>query len=195
MLSDEALLSEIAGGNEAALEVLVKRHYNAVFSYICRRSGDYHRAYDLTQETFIKMLGSLRKTRIGDGKFPNWLLKIAVNVCRDYFRSSGYKQSEKTAELAENTAVAPNVVSILERKEEIRALKDALASLPEEQREAVILKYYHDKKFLEIAEITGSNESTAKSRVRQGLIKLSKILGKEDGSDEERQETNKVRST
>jgi RNA polymerase sigma-70 factor (ECF subfamily) len=184
MLSDDILVSEIKNGNEAALEVLVKRHYNDVFSYICRRTGDYHRAYDLTQEVFIKMMTSLLKTRIDEGKFTNWLLKIAVNTCRDYYRSSSFKQSERTCELFENSASTPGIISLLERKEEIKTLKDALKSLPEEQREAIILKYYHNKKFQEIAEITGSNESTAKSRVRQGLGKLSKLIirgDKEDG--------------
>ncbi len=180
VLSDDLLVSEVKNGNEAAVEVLVKRHYNSVFSYICRRIGDYHRAYDLTQEVFVKMLAALRKAKIKEGKFSNWLLKIAVNTCRDYFRSSCYKQLEKTSELMEGSAASPGVISLLERKEEVKALKEALDSLPGEQREAIILRYYHDRKFQEIAEITGSNESTAKSRVRQGLCKLAILLGRED---------------
>lgn len=192
MLSDDSLINEIKSGSEAALEVLVKRHYGDVFSYICRRTGDYHRAYDLTQEVFIKMMAALWKTRIEEGKFANWLLKIAVNTCRDYYRSSGFKQWEKTGELLENTAAIPGVISLLERKEEIRDLKAALESLPEEQREAILLKYYHNKKFQEIAEATGSNESTAKSRVRQGLGKLAKILAGRGEENERRQELGKT---
>jgi RNA polymerase sigma factor (sigma-70 family) len=176
LLTDEALVSEIQNGNEAAMELLVKRHYNLVYSYICRKLCDHHRANDLTQEVFIKMLKSIENLKLDEGKFVNWLLKIAVNTCRDYFKSSQFKHHTREYELQEEVSYNPNIVYLLERKEEIHKIKSALSELPEFQREAIILKFYHQKKFSEIAQITGCNESTAKSRVKQGLEKLKSLL-------------------
>jgi RNA polymerase sigma-70 factor (ECF subfamily) len=176
VLKDEELVKEIQGGNEAAMELLVKRHYNMIFSYIARKLGDRHKAADLTQETFIKMMKNITSLELQEGKFVNWLLKIAVNTCRDYFKSSQYKVSSKEYELVQDITYSPNIVYMLERKEDIKRIKIALAELPSFQSEAIILKFYHQKKYGEIAEITGCNESTAKSRVKQGLVKLKGIL-------------------
>lgn len=180
LLSDERLASEIKNGNEAAVEILVNRHYDTVYSYISRKIGDHHRAYDLTQEVFIRMMNNIGNISLQEGKFANWLLKIAVNICRDYYRSSAYRQTVNTCQLEEEAEYGANIVSIMERKENIKLIKEALAKLPADQREAVILKYFHDRKFTEIAEITESNESTVKSRVRLGMSKLKEILLKGD---------------
>jgi len=183
LLSDEKLVGEIKNGNEAAMEILVNRHYNTVFTYICRRIGDYHKAYDLTQDVFVRMLGGLGNVKLQEGKFANWLLKIAVNICRDYYRSSTFRQMSNSCEFDEDAGLDINVISLLERKEDIQSIKHALSLLSEEQGEAVILKYFHDRKYAEIAVITDSNESTVKSRVRQGLLKLKEILLKEDNDE------------
>ncbi|MDQ0253560.1 DNA-directed RNA polymerase specialized sigma24 family protein [Evansella vedderi] len=84
---DEELIEEIKNGSQAAMEVLIKKQYKTIFAYVYRKVGDYHLAYDMTQEVFIKMMKSINEYK-GGGKFQHWLLKIAVNHCRDYFRSS-----------------------------------------------------------------------------------------------------------
>ncbi len=91
MLSDEELIEEILRGSQAAMEVLVKRHYKSVFAYVYRKTGDYHTAFDLTQEVFIKMLKALHHYN-GVGKFTNWLFKIAHNSCLDHLRASQAKE-------------------------------------------------------------------------------------------------------
>lgn len=90
--TDENLIKEILKGNESAMEILVKRHYDFVHSYIYRTTKDYNIAYDITQDVFIKMMKNIDKYSIEGGKFKNWLLKIAVNTTKDYFKSSTYKQ-------------------------------------------------------------------------------------------------------
>lgn len=170
--TDQELIVEIKNGSQAAMEVLVKRYYKNIFAYIYRKVGDYHLSYDLTQEVFIKMMKSI-DTYKAQGKFENWLLTIAVNHCRDYFRSSKYKHKNEETDLKywidDEKA---NVTDLLSQKVESEQVRMALQKLPEYQRETIVLRYYHDLKIKEIALITNSKEATVKSRLRQGIKKL-----------------------
>lgn len=176
MLSDEELVEEIKSGSQAAMEVLVKKHYKNIFAYMYRKLGDYHLAYDMTQEVFIKMMKNIHDYK-GKGQFKHWILTIAVNHCRDYFRSSIYKKRNEEQELAPQLKdEKENVWDLLSKKIESQKVKEAMEQLPDFQKDTIILKFYHDLKIKEIAEITESNESTVKSRLKQGIEKLKKIL-------------------
>lgn len=176
MPTDEELIAEIHKGSQAAMEVLVKRHYKYIFSYVYRKVGDYHLAYDMTQEILIKMMKSLYQYK-SFGKFPHWLLTIAVNHCRDYYRSRSYKQKLQENELSPSIKDGKeNVEDLVSKKEESERVRLALEQLPEYQREAIILKYYQDLKIKEIAKITDAKESTVKSRLKQGIDKLRILL-------------------
>nr|WP_225445998.1 sigma-70 family RNA polymerase sigma factor [Paenibacillus arenosi] len=158
------------------MEVLVKRHYSLIYTYIYRKIGNHHTAYDLTQEVFIKMMQSLDKYR-QQGKFEHWLLKIAVNHCLDYYRSKHYRHQQATGELDTNIADDnSNVWDLFQSQYQQEQARQAVLSLPNNQREAIILSYYHDLKIKEIADMTCTNESTVKSRIRAGLSKLKQIL-------------------
>lgn len=141
MLTDDTLVTEIQNGNAAAMELLVKRHYNIIFSYICRKIGERNKADDLTQEVFIKMMKSIENLKV---------------------------------------------------KEESLKIKEALSKIPDFQREVIILKFYHQKTYIEIAQITSCSESTVKSRARQGLSKLKEILKGSEIFDERLQWRKKV---
>lgn len=181
--TDQELIYEIKNGSQAAMEVLVKRHYKNIFAYIYRKVGDYHLAYDLTQETFIKMMKSIDNYK-PFGKFQNWLLTIAVNQCRDYFRSSHFKQKGNEQEYKDSVKDDKgNISHLLSQKVESEDVRKALQQLPEFQRETIILRYYHDLKIKEIALVTDTNESTVKSRLRQGIQKLT-ILFREENDDD-----------
>lgn len=167
------------------MEVLVKRHYKNIFAYIYRKVGDYHLAYDLTQETFVKMMKAIDNYK-PYGKFSNWLLTIAVNQCRDYFRSSKYKQQDNEQEFHEWIPdEKENIAQLLNKKVESERVRIALQQLPDYQREAIILQYYHDLKIKEIAKITHSKEATVKSRLRQGIQKLQILFREENENDYE----------
>lgn len=176
MPTDDELVEEILSGSQAAMEVLVKRYYKNIFSYIYRDLGDYHTAYDVTQEVFIKMIKFINTYR-EKGRFKNWLYKIAVNTCLDYYRSRSYKCQKNQVEL--DTKVSDdknNVWDMFSRNTEREKIKNAIMELPYYQRDALILKYYHDMKIRDIAKVTGSSQATVKSRLRQGLEKLKRIL-------------------
>jgi RNA polymerase sigma factor (sigma-70 family) len=181
MSSDEELIGEVLNGNQYAMEILIKRYYKLIFAYVYRSIGDYHEAYDITQEVLIKVVKSIKDYK-HEGKFKNWLLRIAANTCNDQFRSSKYRNNKNNAELDCNLVdESSNVYNIMNKKIERQEIKGAITTLPDNQRNAIILKYYHDMKIKDIAAITESNESTVKSRLKQGLEKLKKLF---EGSEQ-----------
>ena len=176
--TDEKLIKELLKGNESAMEILVKRYYDLVHSFIYRNTSDYNIAYDITQDVFIKMMKNIDKYQIENGKFKSWLLKIAVNTTKDYFRSKTYKQRTQSYDISnQEIEDRTNVVDILSKKEEAIKIKEAIGNLPKLQRETVILKYYNDLKIKEISHITGENENTIKSRLFNGVKNLKRLLG------------------
>lgn len=181
MPTDEELLEEIHSGSQAAMEVLVKKYYKNIFSYIYRKIGDYHISYDLTQEVFIKMMKAIDRYE-GRGKFRNWLLKIAVNHCNDYYKSKSFKNKSREIQLEDRISENNDKVwDLLKKKIERNLVKKAILSLPDYQRDVMILRYYHDMKIKDIADVTDSKEATVKSRLRQGTSKLKEsLLGGED---------------
>lgn len=187
MPNDKQLVREIKNGSEAAMEVLIKRYYKQIYAFVYRNVNNKELAYDLTQEIFMKMIKNI-KTYRGKGEFKSWLFTLAINHCRDYLKSSCYmrQQSIQTG-LPENLSVDHNNVSyIFERNETRKKVKSAIELLPDFQKEAVLLRYYHDLKIKDIAQITGVNESTVKSRLKQGLQKLRNYLIRGEDSDKKR---------
>lgn len=183
MSTDEDLIKEIQNGNEYAMEVLIKRHYNLIFSFIYRNVGDYHAAYDITQNALIKLVKAINNYK-DEGKFKNWLLRIASNACNDYFRSSSFIKNKSNVELDTNLIDKnSNVYEIMSRKFERQEIKNAIMTLPSFQRDALILKYYHELKIKDIAYITQSTESTVKSRLRQGIEKLKQLFIRGDKNE------------
>lgn len=186
MPTDEDLIEEIKNGSQAAMEVLVKKYYKNIFAYVYRKLGDYHLAYDMTQEVFIKMMKSIHDFK-HKGQFKHWLFKIAVNQCRDYFRSSKFKQRRDEREFVNSVKdKKEDVWDLLSKKIESEKVKEAVLQLPDYQREPIILRFYQDLKIKEIAYITDSKEATVKSRLKQGIEKLKKNFkgGSEDGEQE-----------
>ncbi len=190
--SDEKLIKEILKGNESAMEVLVKRYYYMVHSFVYRNVNDYNIAYDITQESFIKMMKNIDKYKLKDGNFKSWLLKIALNTTKDYFKSKIYNQRKRSDDISNyEIEDKANVIDILSKKEEAVKIKEALSRLPKIQKEALILKYYNDLKIKEISDITGENENTIKSRLFNGVKNLKKLLG----GDNYEQNTNHKRKS
>lgn len=174
MPTDEELIAEFLNGSQAAMEVLVKRHYKIIFAFLYRKTGDYHLSYDFTQEVFIRVLKTLPSYR-PIGKFEHWLMKIAVNLSRDYFRSREFSEKKDTVEYLEDE-LDSHVSPLFESSLEYREIRDAVLDLPEEQREAILLFYYNGYKIREISKITNTREATVKSRIHQAIGKLKKSL-------------------
>jgi RNA polymerase sigma-70 factor (ECF subfamily) len=183
--SEIELIDEILDGSQAAMEVLVNRYYKAIFSYIYRSTGQYHTSYDLTQDVFIKMLKAIKSFDRRIGNFKNWIFKIAVNTVKDYFKGSGYRSFKEMTEIDENKIdEGENIVELLSRISQRNEIKKALIELPGYQRDAIILKFYHDMRIKDIALVMDTNESTVKSRLKQGIDKLKNIIERDKKVDE-----------
>ncbi|KLI02603.1 RNA polymerase sigma factor [Sporolactobacillus inulinus CASD] len=186
VVDDESLIEEILSGSEAAMEVLARRYYPIIFAFVYRKVGNRELAYDLTQDIFIKMMKKI-KSYSKKGLFKSWLFTIAVNHCRDYWKSSAHLRKNQQTEISEQLQSRDaDTPFIFEQKEKRNQVKAYIDTLPEMQREVILLKYFHDLKIREIAEVTASNEATVKSRLRQPLAKLRKIFqrGEHDNAEE-----------
>ncbi|MCY0869924.1 MAG: RNA polymerase sigma factor [Firmicutes bacterium] len=183
-MSDDELAHQAARGNRAALDVLIRRHYDDVFRFVYRRVGERQTAEDLVQDVFIRVARHLTEYR-EDGRFPNWLITIAVNRCRDYHRYQQIRARHATTRCALSVVDASSDIwTAVERRSERVRVKRALEQLPDRQREAIVLSYFEHYRLRDIAEITSASPATVKSRIRLGLAKLRRILGEEPHSDE-----------
>ncbi len=186
LLSDNELVKLYMNGNEQSLSVLVKRHKRRIFSYIYLITRDKTLTEDVFQETFFKVIQSLKKQQYNEeGKFLPWLLRIAKNIIIDHYRkikkmpSISHVKNEE-GEDCSIFDIIPAQEQLSKDKEETKEFKHLIRSvvnkLPKDQREVVIMRTYYDMSFKEIAELTNVSINTSLGRMRYALINLKKIL-------------------
>lgn len=176
-LSDEELLSRFLAGNEDAFTELMQRHEDRVFALAMRMTGNRADALDATQETFIQAFRKAARFR-GDSAFGTWLWRIGINACNDVLRKrkrAPVPEEEPPEEqsVGDSTAIDESVVTRLE-------LRDALAELSDDYREAVVMHDLGGIPYEEIAQLTGVSIGTVKSRISRGRKRLAHLL--EQGS-------------
>lgn len=179
--TDTQLVHSFQQGNNNALEVLVNRHKDKIFTSIVILVKDKYLAEDLFQDVFIKIIDTLRANKYNDeGKFLPWAIRIAHNLCVDHFRkvkrtptitTSDDQDIFETINVVENSA--DKAIMKDQSHDGIRRLVDAL---PDDQREVVILRHYADLSFKEIAEMTNCSINTALGRMRYGLMNMRKMM-------------------
>lgn len=172
-LTDEEMAARIQQGENDLLEGLIRRYYDDVYRFCFYKTGDREYAYDCTQETFLKLTRYIYTYR-EQQKFKGYLFSIARNVCNDYFRGRP-KEAADWADFPEIPAEGDDY----RKRETALLVQQAVSVLVEEQREAVVLRFYYDFKVREIAKIMGVPLPTAKSRLKRGVEKLKKLLEKE----------------
>lgn len=180
MISDQLLAQRMAAGDQEAFELLVTRYHGPLLSYVTSQLKDRSKAEDIVQETFIRLIRHLKRHG-GMDQLRSWLYKVALNLCRDYWRSASYR-SEYTAaaELADDADPSPRAEELIERQETVRQLAESLAWLPEVQQEVVRMRFFHELKLHEIAELLELPLSSVKSHLYGALRKLKRVLGKSD---------------
>ena len=177
--SDEELVERFQNGESSAFDVLVRRWERKVQGAIYRLVGPGEDVRHLAQETLLKAyrgLGTFKK----EARFSSWLYQIALNVCRDRMRRGRGKSYVSFDELAETgvagSDVGPSALELIEARDLSRRVAAAVAALPEEQRQVVVLKEYQGLTFLEIAEALDVPLSTVKTRLYRGLGQLRQQL-------------------
>jgi len=179
-LSDQELIRSYLSGKDIAFEVLLERHKSKVFTHIYIKVKDRDLANDIFQDTFIKVVNTLKAGKYNEeGKFLPWLMRIAHNLVIDHFR-----RSKKMPKVRENEEYSPfSVISNdeLGQDEEMiiqqinQDVQKLVKMLPKEQREVVIMRHYNEMSFKEIAEATDVSINTALGRMRYALINMRKI--------------------
>ena len=180
-LTDHELVQSYLKGDIAALNQLIIRHKNKVYTSIFFILKDQYLAEDIFQETFIKVIDSLNSgTYKEEGKFLPWVLRISHNLCIDYFRKVKRKPVIVDAEgndvLESIGFVDENIEDILMKEQNAQSIKTLIKLLPDEQREVLVLRYYAELSFKEISEMTDVSINTALGRMRYALINLRKII-------------------
>jgi RNA polymerase sigma-70 factor (ECF subfamily) len=177
---DTDLIRSFQEGNQQALEILINRYKEKIYSSIFFLVKDKYLAEDMFQEVFIKVIDTLRTNRYNEeGKFVQWALRISHNLCVDYFRKAKrtkiiHSDNKDIFEMINVSHESADTKMIQgQSHDRIRRMLD---ELPEEQREVIVLRHYADMSFKEIAEITETSINTALGRMRYGLINLRKML-------------------
>ena len=181
--TDEDLVEAFQGGDTAAFDVLVQRWDRKIQGAIYRFVGPTEDARDLCQEAFLKAYRGLRTFK-KDARFSSWLYQIALNVCRDRLRRRRGRTVLSLDELDENgqdTAVLPDPspLDLAEGQDIARRVSRAVAALPEDQREVIVLKEYQGLTFAEISDMLAVPLSTVKTRLYRGLVQLRERLERE----------------
>jgi RNA polymerase sigma-70 factor (ECF subfamily) len=181
-MTDEELALSYINGNNQAFDKLLSRSQDKIFNYIMYIVKDEDLANDLFQETFLKAITKMRSGRYTDtGKFFWWLTRVAHNVIIDYYRAQkNNKIVEPTKDndlsnLSSNSLMDSNRESELANEQVLRDVKKLVEALPESQREVVIMRYFQELSFKEIAEMTGVSINTSLGRMRYALMNLRKL--------------------
>lgn len=181
MLSDSELISLYIGGDESALKTLILRHEEKIFTYILSAVKCRELAEDIFQDTFIKVINTLRSGGYQDeGKFPQWVMRIANNLKIDHFRKAqrlpAY-ESNGEFDIFDTLGIEdPSVEQKMIQEQVYTDIQGLLQYLPEEQREVLEMRIYQDISFKEIAELTNVSINTALGRMRYALINLRKMV-------------------
>ena len=180
-LSDQELVKKYINGDNHSFEVLLNRHKNRVFAFIMSKIKNKDLSEDIFQDTYVKVVNSLQKGKYNEeGKFLPWVMRIAHNLVIDHFRKNKriplfnnnydfdifqfiYDKSLN----AEKSIINDQIVSDLQK---------IILELPDDQKEVLMMRFYRDMSFKEIAESTGVSINTALGRMRYALINLRKVI-------------------
>ncbi|TXG39773.1 RNA polymerase sigma factor [Seonamhaeicola maritimus] len=183
LISDATLVSSYIKGDESALETLIYRHKQKIYSFVYSKVYDRDIAEDIFQDTFIKVIRTLKAGSYNEeGKFLPWVMRIAHNLVIDFFRKNNrMPKFDNTGEfsifsvLSDSALNAEKTIIKEQVENDVRRLVD---ELPDDQKEVLLMRMYNDMSFKEISERTGVSINTALGRMRYALINLRKIIDK-----------------
>ena len=184
-LDDSDLVSAFLGGEERAFQELVERYQTRLLNFIVRTIGDRERGEDLVQEVFIRVYRHLHRFDRSK-KFSTWVYTIAANLAKNELRNRSRNplvffqairkswQDEERPLQFEDLSSRPDD---LYRKRHLRELVEAIvAQLPEHHRQVFVLRELEGKSYVEIADITGCNLGTVKSRLNRARNSFAAII-------------------
>jgi len=180
--SDQDLVKRFIQGDQPSIEVLINRHKNKVFTYIILIVKNQSLAEDIFQDTFIKVIKSLKEGKYKDnGKFVSWVIRIAHNLTIDHFRKekqiNTYSNEDYEADIFNSRKLSESTIEdIMVESQIIKEVRLLIDELPEDQKQVILLRHYGGLSFREIAEQTDVSINTALGRMRYALINLRKLI-------------------
>ena len=180
LVLDATLVQEYVSGSEIAIEKLINRHQLRIFNYIKSKVLDRDTAEDIFQDTFIKVIKTLKSGVYNEeGKFLPWVMRIAHNLVIDFFRKSNriptIENNDEYDLFKFISDTTPNIERILFQDQLIKDLQNLILELPDDQKEVLTMRLYRDMSFKEIAENTNVSINTALGRMRYAIINLRKL--------------------
>ncbi|MDC6351639.1 sigma-70 family RNA polymerase sigma factor [Zeaxanthinibacter sp. PT1] len=183
VIDDSVLVRDYISGDEHALEILIRRHNQRITSFIYSKVMDRDIAEDIFQDTFIKVINTLKKGNYSEeGKFLPWVMRIAHNLIIDFFRKNKRMPKFEGSDDFNIFSVIGdedlNAEGMIIKEQVDSDLELLIDELPEDQKEVLVMRIYRDMSFKEISENTGVSINTALGRMRYALINLRKIIQK-----------------
>jgi RNA polymerase sigma factor (sigma-70 family) len=181
-MTDEQLVTLFSNGNNQAFDVLLNRHKNRVYTYILLIVRNRDLAEDVFQESFMKAIVTMKQGRyVDNGRFYSWITRIAHNLIIDLFRRERNENTVSNEEFADvdlfNNArlCEENIEDVLVRDQVFSDVRKLLCHLPDNQQEVVRMRYYEDRSFKEIADLTGVSINTALGRMRYAVLNMRRM--------------------
>jgi len=185
-LNDNELVQRFIEGDHHSIEVLIERHKNRVFSYILLIVKKQDLAEDIFQDTFIKVIRSLKHVKyVENGKFISWVLRISHNLIIDHFRKEKLNGTISNDSFENDIFNSQkfsdeNIEDQLVMNQILYQVKELVKELPEDQQTVIQMRHYMGLSFKEIADMTGVSINTALGRMRYALINLRKLIKEKD---------------
>ncbi len=181
LIPDSTLISNYIQGDEASLEILIKRHKQRLYSFIYSKIQDRDLTEDVFQDTFIKVIRTLKLGKYNEeGKFLPWVMRISHNLVIDHFRKKNRMPKFRNTDEFDIFSVLGdgelNAENKIIKEQILGNVKELVEELPEEQKEVLKMRIYRDMSFNEISENTSVSINTALGRMRYALINLRKII-------------------
>jgi RNA polymerase sigma-70 factor, ECF subfamily len=166
-------------GDREALEELYLIHFDRIYSYLHVSVGNRHDAEDLTTQTFLRMLESIKRFKFGSAPFSAWLFRIAHNLAMDHFRASRRWQPEEEVPEPRGSEQPSAELGALQRIGE-QSMLQMIEDLSPEQQQVLTLKFVFNFGNAEVATILGKTEGAVKSLQHRALVSLQKQLERKD---------------
>lgn len=180
-LTDDQLVAQYAKGSNEAFDALLSRHQSRVLSYILHIVKNRDLAEDIFQETFVKAIMTIKQGRYTEnGKFSAWITRIAHNLIIDYYRQEKSENTISTDEddvnlLNRKDLSEDNIEDVMVIEQIHQDVKRIVQALPESQREVLVMRYYRNMSFKEIADATNVSINTALGRMRYAILNMRRI--------------------
>ena len=181
LMTDEDLVVSYAEGNNSAFDVLLNRYKGSVHSYIYFIVRNKELTEDLFQETFVKVITTIKQGRYTDnGKFKAWIMRIAHNLIIDNFRQERNENlisnDEVEVDLFNNMKLCDYTIEEkLVKQQVLEDVRRLVGFLPETQRKVLEMRFYQDMSFKEIADTTGVSINTALGRMRYAIMNMRRL--------------------